>query len=242
VVRVRPVPDVFVTARPVPAPRPDVPEGRLGISFTCSHCTGNIRDGVQLWDFSGPIEVTGVDAGGPADKAGLQLGDQITAVNGRRIESRQGGEEFSRMTPEEPIELTVVKRNGQEQTVTVVPVTSETLAQTRRVVTTSGVSRRAVAVALVPREAPLPPAAPDSAEVLAPTAGVTAPEGMPLRYSGAVNGVEVEVRGSPVTVSEMRGTRTILINAEGLWIRITVPRGRELSDGEAVRMEPLIRR
>jgi hypothetical protein len=43
----------------------------------------------------------------------------------------------------------------------------------------------------------------------------------------AIGGVEVEVRGNPVTVLEMRGARTILINAEGLWLRISIPRERE---------------
>jgi hypothetical protein len=49
---------------------------------------------------------------------------------------------------------------------------------------------------------------------------------MPLRYSGTVAGVEVEVRGEPVTVSELEGTRIILINADGIWIRIRVPENR----------------
>jgi hypothetical protein len=47
---------------------------------------------------------------------------------------------------------------------------------------------------------------------------------MPLRYSGTMGGVEGEIRGDPVMVSEMEDARTIYINADGLWIRITVPR------------------
>jgi len=31
----------------------------------------------------------------------------------------------------------------------------------------------------------------------------------------------------------MKGARTIYINAEGLWIRITVPREREVRGGES---------
>ena len=65
---------------------------------------------------------------------------------------------------------------------------------------------------------------------------------MPLRYSGVVNGVEVEVWGDPVTVSELRGSRTIYINADGLWIRISVPRRTMLLDGEAVGLGSVIRR
>ena len=57
-----------------------------------------------------------------------------------------------------------------------------------------------------------------------------APEGMPLRFSGTMSGVEVEIRGDPVMVSEMEDARTIYINAEGLWIRITVPRRTPLPE------------
>lgn len=54
---------------------------------------------------------------------------------------------------------------------------------------------------------------------------MTGPESLPVTYSGTVAGVEVVVRGGPVAVSELRGTRTIIINSDGLWIRIRVPAG-----------------
>jgi hypothetical protein len=197
---------------------PEIPEGRLGISFSCGPCTLNRRDGVSIWDFSGPIEIIGVDPGGPADLAGIQLGDQIKEVNGRRVESRQGGEDFSRMTPGEALELTVVRRNGEEETLTVVPVTSETLSTARRARTRDvvGVARRVEPVAGVVSTG-VARAAPVLAE---------APEGMALRYSGVVEGVEIEVRGDPVTVSEVSGARIVLVQSEGLWVRIRIPQTR----------------
>ena len=209
-------------ARPLP-PRvtPEVPEGRLGISFSCGPCTLSRadRDGLGIWDFSGPIEVIGVDPGGPADLAGIQLGDQIKAVNGERLESREGGEAFSRMAPGESLELTVVKRSGEEEVVTVVPVTSESLSTAMRMRSRDalGESRRVEPITgVIVRRADEP--VPDVAEP---------PEGMPLRYSGSVEGVEVEVRGEPVTVSEIQGARIVLIKAEGLWIRIRMPTRRQ---------------
>ncbi len=214
--------------RPDRPARPGVPEGRLGISFSCSsECTGTTRDGVRVWEFSGPIEVIGLDPGGPADLAHIQLGDQITAINGSRIESQEGGEEFSLMAPDEPVELTVVKRNGQEETVTVVPVTAEVLARDRRLLSNADEFMRESARVTGRAVPPSRSAGSERPSVPAPPAGITAPEGMPLRYSGTVEGVEVEVRGNPVTVSEMRGERTILINADGVWIRITIPREGE---------------
>jgi hypothetical protein len=76
-----------------------------------------------------------------------------------------------------------------------------------------------------------PPAAPAAAETAvgveapaAPLAEVLAgPEDLPLSYSGIVEGVEVVVRGGPVSVSELRGARTFIIRSHGLWIRIRVP-------------------
>jgi hypothetical protein len=106
---------------------PAVPHGRLGISFFCGSCIGTTKDGVLTWQFSGPIEVVAVDPGGPADKAGIQLGDQIKALNGKRIDSSEGEKIFAGITPGQPLELTVVKRSGQEVTVTVTPVAAETL-------------------------------------------------------------------------------------------------------------------
>ena len=201
---------------------PIVPEGRLGISFSCRPpCTGTLRGDVRIWEFSGPIEVIGVDPGGPADRAGIAMGDQITAVDGKRIDSPEGGEAFSRMTPRAAVELTVVQRNGQEKRFTVVPVTAETLE----------LARRRVPSPAEPRPAPVPRGTgrevrPPRPDVAPPPPAPEPPEGLPLRYSGGVGGVEVEVRGRPVTVSELRGERVILIQAEGLWIRIRIPPGR----------------
>jgi membrane-associated protease RseP (regulator of RpoE activity) len=173
---------------------------------------------VGIWDFSGPIEVIGVDPGGPADLVGIQLGDQITAVNGERLESREGGEIFSRMTPGDSLELTLVKRSGEERLVSVVPVTSDSLSTAVRLRTRGGlgISRSVgpVAGVVVPH-----------ADLPVPTAAEP-PEGLPLRYSGTVEGVEVEVRGAPVTVSEMQDARILLINADGIWIRVRVPARR----------------
>jgi len=196
------------------------PTGRLGIGFSCTECgtQTNEETGENVWFFSGPLEVTTVRAGGPADKAGIQRGDLIKAIDGHSIDTEKGGLAFTRLWPGERVRMTVVKRNGSEVEVGLVPEAAVAV----------GVGARASVpveeVAVVP---PLPPALPTRADVPAPTAVVNPPEGMPLRYSGVIGGVEVEVRGNPVTVSEMRGARTILINAEGLWIRISIPRERE---------------
>ena len=45
--------------------------------------------GAQLQETAGGVELTSVDAGGPARKAGLEVGDLISSVDGRHIETRE---------------------------------------------------------------------------------------------------------------------------------------------------------
>ena len=45
--------------------------------------------GAQLQDTSDGVELTSVDGGGAARKAGLRAGDRVTAVDGRAVETRQ---------------------------------------------------------------------------------------------------------------------------------------------------------
>ena len=204
------------------------PRGRLGIGLGCSECgTRTDEDtGKDIWFFSGPIEVTQVNSGGPAEDAGIQMGDLIISIEGHDITTEAGGLAFSTLTPGEAVGMTVVKRNGREVGVTVVP---------------SGPDAGYLSGWLVPLPAPdvtepprsmgipiLPPArpgVPDREDWPEATPGMTGPESLPVTYSGTVAGVEVVVRGGPVAVSELRGTRTIIINSDGLWIRIRVPAG-----------------
>jgi len=101
---------------------PFVPEGRLGLRWSCQpSCSAADKDGHRVWRFKGPLRVTGIEAGGPADVAGVRIGDQLTAVNGHRIESTKGGEGFSDVRPGQPMQLTLRGSDGRERTVTVVP-------------------------------------------------------------------------------------------------------------------------
>jgi membrane-associated protease RseP (regulator of RpoE activity) len=216
------------------------PTGKLGVGFSCAEC-GTQTDadtGETVWFFSGPLEVTAVTAGGPADDAGVQRGDLIKAIDGKDLTTDEGGLAFSRLTPGEDVQLTIVGRDGSERRVAVVPDEGSS----RRILSGRARARTASSVGVAPdeprrplgtvRRAPPEPSAvvvPD--RVTQPAPVVEPPAGLPLRYSGGVAGVEVEVRGEPVSVSEMRGARTLIINAEGVWIRIVVPRGRGVGLG-----------
>lgn len=212
------------------------PTGKLGVGFSCTECGTQTDEetGEEVWFFSGPIEVTAVNSDGPADGAGIQRGDLISAIDGKAMDSPDGGLAFTRLTPGESVRLTIVKRNGTEAQVALIPEESSS----RR--SSAGVARvRSPEVGTRVRAA-TPPQEPERVPMVPPpdrfaVPGMEPPEGMPVRYSGTFNGIEVEVRGDPANISEMRGARTLYINAEGLWIRITVPRGRT-----PLGMEPLV--
>jgi hypothetical protein len=199
------------------------PAGSLGIGISCTNCGTRTDEetGEDIWFFSGPLEVTAVNTGGPASGAGIQRGDLIKAIDGNALDTDAGGLAFTRLRAGERVGLTVVKRTGAEVQVGLVP---EERTRARR---PTRVSEPAPASE---------PASPRSTGV------ATAPAGMPLRYSGTMSGVEVEVRGDPVMVSEMEGARTIYINADGLWIRITVPRRTLVPEPESRGSGTILRR
>jgi membrane-associated protease RseP (regulator of RpoE activity) len=70
---------------------------------------------------NGGVRIDEVDAGGPADKAGLKPGDVVIEYDGERVRSAR---QFSRLvqeTPEgRPVPMAVV-RNGQRESLTATP-------------------------------------------------------------------------------------------------------------------------
>jgi len=99
-----------------------VGEWRLGLRWSCQgSCSATRKDGRRVWRFSRSLRVTEIEAGGPADTAGVRMGDQLTAVNEHRIESTRGGDAFSDLQPGQPVQLTLRGPDGRERTVTVVP-------------------------------------------------------------------------------------------------------------------------
>jgi len=204
------------------------PRGRLGIGLGCTECGTRTDDdtGEDIWFFSGPIEVTQVNSGGPAEDAGIQMGDLIISIEGHDITTDARGLAFSALTPGEAVRMTVIKRNGREVGLTVVP--SEPSAgylRGRLIPPPAPDATEPLRSMGIPVLRPAQPGVPDRGDWPEPTPGMTGPEGLPMTYSGTVAGVEVVVRGGPVAVSELRGTRTIIINSDGLWIRIRVPAG-----------------
>ena len=163
------------------------PRGRLGIGLGCTECGTRTDEetGEDIWFFSGPIEVTQVNSGGPAEEAGIQLGDLITGIDGHDIATDAGGLAFSTLVPGEAVRITLVRRNGREETVTLIPSGSE--AGFLRGTGVSGRFENLQAlpdVAATPRPTlgvapPSRPAVPDRADLPEATGGFSGPANLP---------------------------------------------------------------
>jgi regulator of sigma E protease len=81
------------------------------------------RSGVGFagWDPRGQIQLSSVEAGMPAERAGLKAGDLLMEVNGQPIHSNTKFQEITRSSGGKPIDI-VYERNGERRQVTVQPV------------------------------------------------------------------------------------------------------------------------
>jgi regulator of sigma E protease len=77
--------------------------------------------GFAGWDERGEIQMGSVEAGYPADKAGLKRGDVLVAVNGQPIHSQIKFQEITKSSNGKPIEIDFL-RAGKPMHVTVQPV------------------------------------------------------------------------------------------------------------------------
>lgn len=77
--------------------------------------------GYAGWDERGQVQLGSVEAGMPADQAGLKKGDLLVEVNGTPIHSRFKFQELTKNSGGKPIDV-VYDRKGQRQHVTIQPV------------------------------------------------------------------------------------------------------------------------
>jgi regulator of sigma E protease len=82
--------------------------------------TGLEQYGVAGWVEDQPSIVTELDPGMPAERAGIEVGDLITAVNGQPVHAIAEMITLLQQTKDKPIQVTVV-RNGQPVTFTLSP-------------------------------------------------------------------------------------------------------------------------
>ena len=91
--------------------------GWLGMGLECSRCTLTTSEEgeARAWTFSESPRVFSVDADGPADRAGLRIGDLLIAIDGVALTTASGGRAFAGIRPRQAVRLTY-RRGGQERT------------------------------------------------------------------------------------------------------------------------------
>lgn len=121
-----PMPDVPTVAAlaPVPPTPPErlLPKAWVGFGLRCSDCAIRTTEetGETRWEFSSPPEITSVEPGGPAARAGLRAGDRILEIDGTSLLTEEGGRAFGALEPGRPIRWTI-RRDGEDRTLTVTP-------------------------------------------------------------------------------------------------------------------------
>jgi hypothetical protein len=86
----------------------------IGLAVKCARCSLTRRDGVESYRFPVPPEVVALAPDGPAERAGIRIGDLIIEVDGLSILEDAGADRFGRTHGKDTIRLTVL-RGGERR-------------------------------------------------------------------------------------------------------------------------------
>ena len=182
-------------AAPV-APRLPValPKGEMGFGISCRECKVDDEGdtGVPVWEFSNNPEITGVEAGKPAYRAGMRSGDILTHINGHAMTSAEGGRLFGAIQPGDTVTFRFA-RNNTSREAQVVAEEREWQRFDPRDYSAAGVARGGVW-----REAETEPV---------------------TRFTGVVGDAHVVVTGGPITVSQT--DTEVIIQSRDIVVKIT---------------------
>ncbi len=180
-----------------PQRRTALPKGELGFGISCKECKVGVQgdSGAPVWEFSNNPELTGVEPGKPAYRAGMRSGDILTHINGRAITSEEGGRLFGAIQPGDTVTFRFARNNTSQE--------AELVAEERGWI-------RAVLVepAVVPRAAAVVAPPPQPAEIPDVT-----------RFTGVVGDAHIVVTGGPITVSQTDDE--VIIVSGDIRVRIT---------------------
>ncbi len=95
-----------------------LPQGWLGLGLSCN-CTVEVGGEAPRWTFYQSPVIGGVKEGGPAEEAGVLVGDLLVAVDGQELTSQSGAELFSTIRPHQAVRLTI-RRGDVERDVELV--------------------------------------------------------------------------------------------------------------------------
>ena len=142
-----------------------------GWGFQCTDCLQEMLESGLRMEFTSPPELIGIEADGPADQAGLRVGDVILMVDGESLIRKTGANRLFTARPGSM--LRIGYQRGASRKETTVRVGSQAMAL--RLGSRLGAS-----------ETPLGPP---------PQRGPAADA--PIRFSGTLGEFTIEVRGDP---------------------------------------------
>lgn len=97
--------------------RDRAPEGYLGVTFNGAYEVNRENNGPEVFRFQEPPEIVSVESGSPADRAGVESGDYLVAMDGREVVGRDVI--FAQLlVPGRKLPVRV-RRDGRDQTLTV---------------------------------------------------------------------------------------------------------------------------
>lgn len=157
-VDVEPVPRPAAPPRPARPPRgvlvPRVairalPGGWFGFGISCNCVIRRAKESESaVWEFNDPPEVYSVEAGSPADRAGLRRGDVLLDIDGIELTTDEGGRRFGAVKPGQEVHFTY-RRGGETRSATI-----------------TAVARPSIVVEPTPPEAPEPAVVAEAVEKL----------------------------------------------------------------------------
>ena len=181
------------------------------LAFTAACC---------VWIFGKPADalhsttVGYVQQDGPADRAGMELGDRFVSIDGENVDRFSGGlsgvQEKIMLSRKDPIDI-VVERDGKEHTITTTFEVEDTPWYKRRAMRKIGVAAAVeMRVASIEKESPAAKAGMKIGDL------VTSLDGHPVHSIAQLGDLLKEREGKTVPVALMRGEEELLLQVDSI--------------------------
>ena len=187
-----------------------VPRGWFGMSLNCSDCKSERGQGTApVWTFNSLPEISMVEPGSPASRAGLRSGDVLTHIDRVALNTSEGGRKFGAVRPGQKVEFTVLRGGAEQRIPTIAGTRGETkmqvddLLERMKGMSEDSGDRQRMTAEMMRLQAELEKLRARQAQ-----------QSKRLRYAGSVGGSDVEVRGLHNVVVNDSGDEIVIITSD----------------------------